>query len=198
MFDPNGPLPPAVYWRRRAVAISMSVVVVASLVWGVVALAGRSGEPDAVERKAAGAPGQPVAVAADSSPQACPDEAMRVAAEAGQPEFRVGERIALAGVVTNTSPRPCLRDLNRMLREIEVTTPAGRHVWSSNDCYAESTNEQPVLEPGKPVRNDVLWAGLTSAPGCVARQDRVPPGDYVAVARLTSLTSAPVPFRVVP
>ncbi|MEB3369375.1 hypothetical protein R4I43_18345 [Saccharopolyspora sp. S2-29] len=175
----------------------MSLLVVALLGWGVIALVAGSGEPESAPR-AAGTPGQPVAVAADSTPQACPDEAMRVAAETGQPAFRVGERIALAVVVTNTSPRPCLRDLNRMLREIEVTTPAGRHVWSSNDCYAESTNEQPVLEPGKPVRNDVLWAGLTSAPGCAARQDRVPPGDYVAVARLTSLTSAPVPFRVVP
>lgn len=198
MFDPNGPLPPAVYWRRRAVAITVALLAVALLGWGVIALVAGPGEPEVAQKQGAGTPGQPVAVAADSTPQACPDEAMRVAAETGQPAFRVGERVALAVVVTNTSPRPCLRDLNRMLREIEVTTPAGRHVWSSNDCYAESTNEQPVLEPGKPVRNDVLWAGLTSAPGCAARQDRVPPGDYLAVARLTSLTSAPVPFRVVP
>lgn len=179
-------------------AISAALLVVALLGWGVVALATGHGQPATAQQQAAGPPGQPVAVAADSTPQACPDEAMRVVVEAGQPAFRVGERIGLAVVVSTTSPRPCLRDLNRMLREVEVTTPAGRHVWSSNDCYAESTNERPVLEPGKPVRNDILWAGLTSAPGCAAGQDRVPPGDYLAVARLTSIASAPVPFRVVP
>ncbi|GAB3679606.1 hypothetical protein [Saccharopolyspora tripterygii] len=197
MLDPNGPLPTAVYWRRRAVAISGALLLVVLLGWGVVALIVGSGEPAATQQ-AAGPPGPPVAVAADNTPRPCPDEAMRVVAEAGQQQFRAGEPIGLAIEVTNTSPRPCLRDLNRMLREIEVTTPAGRHVWSSNDCYSESTNEQPVLEPGKPVRNDVLWPGLTSAPGCTAGQSRVPPGDYQAIARLTALASAPAPFSVVP
>ncbi|WP_093415553.1 hypothetical protein [Saccharopolyspora flava] len=197
MIDPNGPLPPAVYWRRRIVAITVSLLVVGLLGWGVIALATGSDEP-AAQQPPAGPPGEPVAVAAASTPQACPDEAVRVTTEVAQPAFRVGERIGLALVVTNTGPQPCVRDLNRMLREIEVTTPAGRHVWSSNDCYSESTNEQPVLEPGKPVRNDVLWTGLTSAPGCAAPQNRVPAGDYRAVSRLTSITGEPVPFRVVP
>lgn len=199
MLDPNGPLPPAVYWRRRVVAISVSALVVALLGWGVVALITGTGEPSTTaQQHVAGPPEQPVAVAADHGPEACPDQTLRVASEVGQPAFRTGERIGLALVVTNTGPRPCVRDLNRMLREIEVTTPAGRHVWSSNDCYAESTNERPVLEPGEPVRNDVLWQGLTSVPGCGARQERVPPGDYLAVARLTSISGAPTPFRVVP
>ncbi|MDI2030734.1 hypothetical protein QFW96_19020 [Saccharopolyspora sp. TS4A08] len=195
MFDPNGPLPPAVYWRRRAVAVSAALLAVGLVGWGVIALIAGPGQPEPVPQAA----GAPLAIAADTAPQACPDEVVRVAAEVGQPAFRAGERIGLAATVTNTGPQRCGRDLNRMLREIEVTTPAGRHVWSSNDCYAESTNEQPVLEPGKPVRNDVLWSGLTSVPGCaVEGQKPVPPGDYQVVARLTSITSAPVPFKVVP
>ncbi|MEE2031405.1 hypothetical protein [Rhodococcus chondri] len=40
MLEPNGPLPPEIYWRRRLLAIAVSVVVLALVVWLVVALTG--------------------------------------------------------------------------------------------------------------------------------------------------------------
>src|SRR6266545_1653623 len=33
MIDPAGPLPPAVYWRRRALAVALSVGAVVLLAW---------------------------------------------------------------------------------------------------------------------------------------------------------------------
>ncbi|WP_068149226.1 hypothetical protein [Rhodococcoides corynebacterioides] len=40
MLEPNGPLPPEIYWRRRALAIGGAVVVIGLVVWLVVSLTG--------------------------------------------------------------------------------------------------------------------------------------------------------------
>ncbi|GLZ48681.1 hypothetical protein Acsp06_48660 [Actinomycetospora sp. NBRC 106375] len=45
MWEPAGPLPPSVYWRRRCVALGVVVAVLGGIVWAVVGLAG-GGEPD--------------------------------------------------------------------------------------------------------------------------------------------------------
>ncbi|MHC1558697.1 DUF4232 domain-containing protein [Actinomycetospora sp. C-140] len=45
MWEPAGPLPPSVYWRRRCVALGVVVAVLGGLIWAVVGLAGGD-EPD--------------------------------------------------------------------------------------------------------------------------------------------------------
>ncbi|NKS73725.1 hypothetical protein GS531_15315 [Rhodococcus hoagii] len=40
VLDPNGPLPPEIYWRRRALAIGAAVVVLALIVWIVLSIGG--------------------------------------------------------------------------------------------------------------------------------------------------------------
>ncbi|WP_187764760.1 hypothetical protein [Saccharopolyspora spinosa] len=192
MLDPTGPLPPAVYWRRRAVAIGAAVLAAVLIGWGAIALIGGTSEPQAAQAKP---PGPPVAVAADAPPP-CTDESMRVVAEVARPEFKVGERIGMSIVVTNAGDRACVRDINRMLRELTVSTPGGKHVWSSNDCYSESTNEQPLLQPGQSVRNDVQWSGQMSTADCRDEPGRAPAGNYQVVARVAALNSSPTPFRL--
>ncbi|WP_190819216.1 hypothetical protein [Saccharopolyspora pogona] len=193
MLDPTGPLPPAVYWRRRAVAIGAAVLAAVLIGWGAIALIGGASEPQAAQ---APPPGPPVAVAADAPPPPCADESMRVVAEVARPEFKVGERIGMSIVVTNAGDRACVRDVNRMLRELTVSTPGGKHVWSSNDCYSESTNEQPLLQPGQSARNDVQWSGQMSTADCRDETGRAPAGDYQVVARVAALNSSPTPFRL--
>lgn len=183
------------YWRRRVLAIGAVVLAAVLLGWGAVAMVGGAAQPRGAPPPRP--PGPPVAVAADAPPPQCADPAMRVVAEVARPEFRVGERIDLSIVVTNAGDRACVRDTNRMLRELTVSTPAGKHVWSSNDCYSESTNEQPLLQPGQSVRNDVQWSGQTSTPDCGADQGRVPAGEYQVVARVAALKSSPTSFRLV-
>ncbi|MFC7341147.1 hypothetical protein [Saccharopolyspora griseoalba] len=201
MLDPNGPLPPTVYWRRRAIALALALTVTVLLGWCLALLFGGA-EPEATERLAAPATAskpaeKPPAEQAAAPPPECPDDAIRVAAEVGRPSFKTGEKISLGLVVTNTGQRPCVRDLNRVQREIEVLGPDGKHVWGSNDCVIESTNEKPLLRPGQPVRNDVVWPGLTSTPDCGPIRERIAPGDYTAVAKLGEITSDPAPFKVV-
>lgn len=47
MLGPVGPLPPAVYWRRRAVALAVVAALLGLVIWGFAAIAGGGGEPAA-------------------------------------------------------------------------------------------------------------------------------------------------------
>jgi hypothetical protein len=40
VLQPNGPLPAAVYWRRRAIAAAVLIAMIVTLIWLVVATAG--------------------------------------------------------------------------------------------------------------------------------------------------------------
>lgn len=183
-------------------ALAVALTVALLIGWSLTLLFGGESDPEAAERlpaqAAPAAEKQPAADKPAAQPEACPDSALRVVAEAGRPEFKAGEKISLSMVVTNTGPAPCVRDLNRVHREIEVLGADDRHVWSSSDCFVESTNEKPVLEPGQSARNDIVWSGLTSTPDCGPDRKRVQPGEYKAVAKLAEITSEPVPFKVVP
>ncbi|MGW0019182.1 hypothetical protein ACWDUD_12710 [Rhodococcus sp. NPDC003382] len=46
MLQPNGPLPPEIYWRRRALAVGVGLVVLALVVWLVMALTGGGDDPE--------------------------------------------------------------------------------------------------------------------------------------------------------
>lgn len=47
MLEPNGPLPPEIYWRRRAAAIVAGVVALALLVWLISSMGGGDENPEA-------------------------------------------------------------------------------------------------------------------------------------------------------
>ncbi|QBJ97074.1 hypothetical protein ERC79_14805 [Rhodococcus sp. ABRD24] len=47
MLEPNGPLPPEIYWRRRALAIGGVIVVVALLVWIIASVRGGGDDAEA-------------------------------------------------------------------------------------------------------------------------------------------------------
>ncbi|MCS4253166.1 hypothetical protein M2405_001442 [Rhodococcus erythropolis] len=48
MLEPNGPLPPEIYWRRRALAIGAAVIALALIIWAASALfGGGSDTPEA-------------------------------------------------------------------------------------------------------------------------------------------------------
>ncbi|MCA1193169.1 MULTISPECIES: hypothetical protein [unclassified Saccharopolyspora] len=208
MLDPIGPLPREVYWRRRALAVGVILLVTALVVWGIVVLAGvlapRASAPVPQAAPSPAAPNAaepPPAPKAPPPPPACADQDLRIAAEPARPSFPAGEPVELRMIVTNASSHACVRNTDRMLREVVVSTENGTRFWSSNDCHVESTNEKPLLEPGKSVRNEIRWTGVAStrdaSPAqCAAERDTAPAGAYVVGARLDRMVSEPAPFRI--
>jgi hypothetical protein len=218
MWEPVGPLPATVYWRRRWVAIASVITVIVLFAWGGGALTPQgSGASDvAASRVAVSAPQQPLvagpppttstvpsttgspapAIAPQTSaPVPCTEDMLAVAAEVDRPEHRVGERVLLQLVVTNTSDQPCVRDVGPSRQEIVVWSGDGKErLWSSNDCSAAKGDDLRTLAPGEPVVSPVRWVGRTSAPGCPEMRETVPAGAYRVTTRLDDMTSRPTPF----
>jgi hypothetical protein len=221
MIDPSGPLPPAIYWRRRVLAVAASVVAVVLLAWIIGQLvdgteeqpvqdaSARASQPPSSRPSApSSSPGAPSSTAAPAPvvaipapplpsqpPQACPDAVIAVLAQTDQPGYRVGQRPLLRLVIANSGQVACLRDVSRSLRELVITTPDGaKRLWSSNDCFSPPGGDTRLIQPGEQLTFTVTWAGRTSAPGCPSRRRTVPAGSYLVTGKLGALAGAPVPI----
>jgi hypothetical protein len=130
-----------------------------------------------------------------SPPSPCTNDMIAVGAEVVGPEHRVGERMVLRLVVTNSSAQPCVRDLDPVRQEIVVWSADGsQRLWSSNDCSSAKGADLRTLAPGEPLAFTVRWAGRTSAPGCPERRDTVPAGEYRLLTRVDDVISPPTQF----
>lgn len=216
----------SIYWRRRMVAISGVVIALVIIGWaaggffgqGSPPVAGTSGNVRDSQPPSSPPPSQPSGSGSSSSSsqsttssspttstspppppdpsQPCPDSAIRVTVELGEPQYKVGQRPDLRLVVTNAGQVPCTREISRSLREVAVITQDGTtKLWSTNDCYHSTLPpESQVIQPGERLGYDVKWAGRTSAPGCPVKRTTVQAGTYSVIGRLGALTSPPVPI----
>ena len=153
-------------------------------------------QPDLTPRPAPVA--TPVAVP-PTGPVPCTNAMTGVTAEIDQPTHKVGDHPVLRLVVTNTSPQPCVRELDASRQEIVVWSGDGKlRLWSSNDCGNAGSPDLRTLIPGQPVAFAVTWAGRTSTPGCAAARTVVPAGNYRVMSRIDDDISAPTPFQLTP
>ena len=221
VLHPVGPLPAAVYWRRRLVVLVLALMLVGGLAWGVVALVAGRGtgsasppaptELPALDRvvpsvAAVRTPETPSSPSAASSAAAapapppapdaggpCPDSAL--ALEVRTPgQAPVGSKPTFELVVRNTAPMPCARALDKELQELVLVDAAGGRVWGSNDCFPETSDDVRVLAPGEVVVLPVVWGGLTSQPSCAGPRVPPSPGSYVVRGRLDTKASGDAPL----
>lgn len=227
MLHPVGPLPAAVYWRRRLMVLTLLLAVVGGGGWLGVALATRDGGTPGTSASSSSAPptaaaGTPAlervvpslasvrtptpaatpSVAAPPPPPGpepggpCSDDMIAVAVRApgsvppgGGPVFEL--------LVTNVSPVPCVRVLDKELQEIVLLGTDGARLWGSNDCQPEASDDVRTLAPGEQVAFPLVWSGLSSEPTCTVPRTTMPPGQYVLRGRLDTAPSPDTPLAVV-
>jgi len=227
VLNPVGPLPAAVYWRRRVLVLILLISVLGGGGWLVrAAVPGRSadGTTTAVRTSPATTPiAQPAlervvpSLASVQTPTApstttlpttstapaapvpggpCTDDVigLQVRAPGAAP---AASRPTFELVVTNLSPVPCTRLLDRERQELVMLDATGTRVWGSNDCFPEASDDLRSLAPGEVVSFPVPWSGLSSDPTCTAPRVPLVPGSYVLRGRLDSKLSADAPFAVV-
>lgn len=224
VLHPVGPLPAAVYWRRRLVVLAVLLVALGGLGWLVVSLVTGSGTSaaatgttaasspagtpalDRVVPPVAGvqtptpAPGTPPPEEAPAAPAQeagapCTDDA--IALEVRTPgSVPSGSSPVFELVVTNTAAVPCTRVLDQQLQEMVLLDGAGTRLWGSNDCLPETSSDTRTLAPGEQVVFPLTWSGLTSEPSCTSARVPVAPGSYVVRARLDTETSPDAPLQV--
>ena len=219
MLHPVGPLPAAVYWRRRLTVLVLLLAVLGGLAWLAASLLIGSGgndpaaastsgaapsEPPALERvvpSVAGVrtpgttppPSEPPVPAGPTRGGPCTDDMLDL--EVRTPgTATVGSKPTFELVVVNTSPVPCVRTLDKQLQELVMVDADGARVWGSNDCFPETSDDVRTLAPGEPVAFPVVWGGLTSEPTCTAPRVTPPAGDYVLRGRLDTKVSGDAPL----
>ncbi|MFQ6330348.1 MULTISPECIES: hypothetical protein [unclassified Nocardia] len=223
MLEPNGPLPPEIYWRRRVLAIGVLVVALALVIWLVVMFARGGDSPvsakaaassSSVTKAAEGSSVKPSTSAESSAPKAsgsasatpsgspvaqgqCPDQSLAVRVTVEQPTYKIGETPVFGIVITNISTSPCSRDVGSGLQQVSVLTLDGqRRLWSSTDCYPDGQPDVRTLNRGEQAAFTVTWSGSTSQPNCAGDRVPVPAGAYAVVAQLGSVRSSVEPFNI--
>jgi hypothetical protein len=212
MWEPVGPLPATVYWRRRAAAALGTVAVLGLLVWTVVSIAVPAREttiraasraavsapqpttpPPASAPTPASTPGAGASPGGESNPIVVPSSAAGPAtAERLQPDD--SPRLALPAPppipVPATGPVPCSDEMIGVAAEID---PAEHRVGQRPTLRLVVTNisKQPCvrdLDSGRQeivvwsMGGDRLWSSNDCAGGSAADLRTLVPGQPVAFA----------------
>lgn len=130
-------------------------------------------------------------------PQPCQDAQLQIIASATNNVFTVGDKPKLTLSVINAGQTACERDLNAATQEILIFDANGVRMWSSNDCYPESTTDVRLLQPGQRVDFSLTWSGKVSEPTCTAPRPLLGAGDYWLEARQGGAVSGRTPFHLV-
>ncbi|MEV0688027.1 hypothetical protein AB0I35_29580 [Nocardia sp. NPDC050378] len=221
MLEPNGPLPPEIYWRRRALAIGVIIVALAIVVW-LVTLVARGGDSSgssaaassttvastpqissATSSAAASSSVTSTSAAASTTSavpepaaQPCSDQSLALKVTVNQPTYRVGDQPGFGTVITNISTAACSRDLGAGPQFLVFTLDGQRRLWASNDCTPDGPPEVKTLKAGEQLSYKGTWFGTTSQPQCAGERLPVPAGAYMVVAQLGSIRSAAEPFNL--
>jgi hypothetical protein len=213
-----GPLPAAVYWRRRAVVL----VGLAILVFIVSYACGgpSSGSPpntaasDRSPIETSSTPARPsvASTSPPSSPTAtafslvttaangpCTDDEIELTATADSGNPRQGQPVVVTLKVKNISNRTCSRDVGADAQELRLQDASGI-VWSSDDCNPRHGMDVRSYPPGKQDTFSLTWPGLrsrsgTGAPECSGTTAPAV-GVYDLVARLDKKFSAPFAIKI--
>lgn len=199
LLDPVGPLPPGVYWRRRAVVL---VVLVALVFVSMKACGGSepkqiraTGQANAVPTATATASptARPtVSVVATTAPPAtssptatrpaapatCAPTAVQVHIDADDNYYRKSVKPKLKIVAANVGTVPCLLDIGSKTIVLVITSGRDR-IWSSADCLTKGTSERRLLQPRQQVGAEVVWNRVRSKPGCPAEVPTAKAGTYL-------------------
>jgi hypothetical protein len=216
-----GPLPSAVYWRRRAIVLGVAVVLVFLIVQscsggegksnggGVPTSATQGPEPTptvVIKRPQSGAPTSagpapaPTSAPAATTPSArppangaCTDAEVSVIPVPARTSAQRGQTIVIKLRIKNISARACSRDVGADLQELYIKRGADK-VWSSDTCARAKGTDVQQLVPNIEREYQVAWNGrdTTRCANNVANGPVPAAGEYQVFARLGTKISAPV------
>lgn len=216
-----GPLPAAVYWRRRLLVLGGLLLIVLGIVYactggpgaGNQADPGPSGTstptpPASADASQTASPTATPTPSASPTPSTftlpvsaatgpCTEAEIELTVSASPPSQTVGVGGTFFLKIKNISQRTCVRDIGSQPQELQLRQ-ADRIVWSSDDCRDSSYNFDQQFPPGHEVPFTWQWDGFVTRNGAGAPQcgSGVKPdtGHYDLVARLGDQFSEP--FRL--
>jgi hypothetical protein len=140
-------------------------------------------------------PPAPSPMPTPTGPLPCADRDLLLVALVEKSTYPLGAEPRLKLQVTNSSAKPCLRDVGSGQQELSVSSGATK-LWSSDDCSPNRATDARTLYPGEKRTYWLTWSGRTSEKGCPETRTEVGAGSYQLTARLGTLLSKPVPFTI--
>ena len=219
-LEPHGPLPPQVYWRRRGLALGISLLAIALVAGLAYAIFGGSGSAKNAAKTGTTQTPQPedktpVVPPAASSPEPtptptsavqpppvlqagddCPDSNLAIKGVSNSPLYVIGDQPKFTMVVTNIGLVACKRDVGAAVLAAYVYSLDNNRLWSNLDCAPSNETLVKTFNPGEQVTTEVTWTGMGSAPQCPLPREPIGPGTYNLVVQLGNLRSAAVPFTL--
>lgn len=186
-----GPLPAAVYWRRRLLVLGVLVLIVVGIIYACTGGSDADQElsPDAASQTDTPSSTEPSEPPAEPSPTPtpsptpsptptaftlpvsvptgpCTDDEIELTASAAQATLVVGQGTTFSLTIKNISNRSCIRDIGSIPQELQLRGADGTIAWSSDDCRdAEDYHFETMLAPGEEKRFDIYWNGYRSRTG---------------------------------
>lgn len=215
-----GPLPAAVYWRRRAFVLGGLLLTVFVLMYSCSGGAKSAGpgtaasgaatpsasssllrptidgsdEPESASAAASAAG----SASAEPSPGsvACSDADLSVVAAADATSIAQGAYVKFTLKIKNVSSRTCTRDAGADAQELYLQDAASTKMWTSDACDAPHGTDVRAFPPAIEYAYFVWWNGRTSSTGCTNRPLPAK-GTYLLVGRLATKFSEPVQIHVI-
>lgn len=192
---------PAVYRRRRLVAL----LVLVAIITAIVLIITRPGSADpaptpkpTVTKTAVATPTATAVAAPTPTPtptvdvsdyKECNPKNLIVDAVTDAPDYQAGSTPDLSLTITNTSKTACFYNVGTSQQVFEIKSGNERY-WISTDCQSESSDTLGILEPGVPVSSGVItWDRTYSSPDTCASERQVVPGAGAAYSLTTSIGS---------
>jgi hypothetical protein len=206
----------AVYWRRRATVLVISMSVLAGITWSAAAVLGGAAHP---AKAAAGSrlPASPVPqastggavtglhndVAADSrlaqpvrpAGRSCPAADVVVTLSATQASYTAWQQPEFVVDVVSWASYPCSVDVGAAHVLMQISAGPSQ-VWTSADCAEGLASQLTTLHRSVPAVVNMTWDEQYSSPGCPVPGKAAAAGSYAARATDGSAVSNDVTFTI--
>jgi hypothetical protein len=214
-----GPLPAAVYWRRRGVVLVGLAMVVLVVSYACGGPTQSNGAPNAGGSSPTGtadpttsAP-HPTLPSTSASPTAtafslvtgaatgpCTDSEIELTASAASTSVAPAQEVLFTIKIKNIADRTCDRDVGADAQELKLQDASGV-VWSSDDCNPRHGTDVRSFAPAKELTFSLTWPGTRSKSGtgavnCAAGAPAPTSGVYELIARLDKKVSAPFALKI--
>lgn len=215
-----GPLPAAIYWRRRAMLLGALLIAVLMIAYAcssggvdpAAQVGASSTAPAAPARSAAptakpsdgviapigevSASPTPTAAISATNSDLCTDNEIRVTPRPERTTMPRGATLTITLLIKNVSNRTCSRDVGADLQELRILQGTEK-IWSSDDCGGLHGHELRQFPPGHERSYSVVWNGKSSS-ACAKTLKRTPDGpvphadEYQLYGRVGTHLSSPV------
>ena len=211
-----GPLPAAVYWRRRAVVLVGLAIVVLIVSYACGGPSSSGAQNTAATDPPTTTPPHPFVPSPTPTPTPsptptafslvtsaangpCTDDEIELIATADQSTVAPKQTVQVTLKIKNISGRTCSRDVGADAQELRLQDASGI-VWSSDDCNPRHGVDVRSYPPGKQDTFTLTWSGLrsrsgTGAPECSGTTGPAV-GVYDLVARLDKKFSSPFALKI--